>query len=38
MAVSRLFEILYYLVDHKQTTAKELADILKFQLEPFIEI
>ena len=26
MAVSRLFEILYYLVDHKQTTAKELAE------------
>ena len=26
MSVSRLFETVYYLIEHKQTTAKELAE------------
>lgn len=32
MSVSRLFETLYYLVEHKQTTAKELADYFEVSI------
>lgn len=36
MASGRLFEILYYMLDVKQTTAQELAERLRFRLEQFI--
>lgn len=32
MSVSRLFETLYYLVEHKQTTAKELAEYFEVSI------
>lgn len=32
MSVSRLFETIYYLIEHKQTTAKELADYFEVSI------